>query len=70
MRRDLKAEFAADGKPSAIPTIMLLLIAMIIAFASPHRETASTTKSSDSLMTNRGMTAEARCVAVATRNRQ
>jgi membrane protein len=48
MRRDLKAEFAGDGKPSAIPTIMLLLIAMIIAFASPHRETASTTKSSDS----------------------
>jgi hypothetical protein len=48
MRRDLKAEFVGDGKPSAIPTITLLLIAMIIAFASPHRETASTTKSSDS----------------------
>jgi hypothetical protein len=45
MRRDLKAEFAGDGKPSAIPTITLLLIAMIIVrFASSRNGHTSAPK--------------------------
>jgi membrane protein len=48
MRRDIKAEPSGDGNPLVIPTIMLLLLATIVAFVSPHRETPSAIMRGDS----------------------
>ena len=44
MPRHLKAEPAGDGNPSVIPTIMLLLLATVVAFIWPDRETSSAIK--------------------------
>jgi membrane protein len=48
MPRYLKAEPKGDGNPSVIPTTALLLLASIVAFISPERETPSTIKSDSS----------------------